>query len=1029
MSNPQAILLPKEIQAFEAPPCFSRSERERHFSLTTEARTFFKTLRNDTSRLNFVLQWGYFRARGRFFDPGSFRKQDVLYVIQTHYLRTLRGGKPPQLGSGATDSRHRKEILKLERWREMTDADWQLLEAHAHWQAEKRNGASELFLALTQFCWTKRWVIPSYAVLSRLVRRCSQSVEEKWLGLIADQLQPEQRKAILALLHQTGRNRSLLVEAKSVDQAIRTRNLQHNAKQLAAIKSLFMENLAVLEALDWNDQALSYYANWIVKATTHQVSQLRNPVKKCLYLLAFIKSQFYHRQDYAVDGVLKAFKTVWNAAKKQANEEALAERSRHAPALKAVVASQNEMTKVVVDAVRILEDPQLTDKEKIELARNRLLGGLGDQDDEFAGKVDLVSQYLDKEQANVRFYDLLEQKALPLIRKLNSTLKILVFDDTNVKPRLWQAIEALQQNKTLPTGFLTKPERAMVQKDDGTVRANLNKLLLFKHMVEALRGGDLNLLYSFTHRSLQSYEIPEAKWEKDKAEILATAGLTQYQDGVQHLKKLAEGLDATYVRVNDRFSAGENGYLKMNPNGRFRVITPPQESSTQQFVGELLAQAEEVVSIQQILDEIEQCYPFVHLLTHHSKRNVALQANPHTAFAGIMALGCNIGPRRMARLSRGIKETALVDMVTWRLSNDNLRKVNQHLVKAIGELPLGEVYKVEENKLYSSSDGKKVTVAVDSLLANYSFKYYGKDRGVAVYSFVDEKQRLFHSTVFSASDREAAYVLDGLLHNVTDINRIHATDTHGYTEVLFGATHFMDITFAPRIKQPGHQTLYCMRPKKYYQQQGYRILPSRPINRTLILDQWDGILRFMATIRLGHSSASQLFKRLNSYSRGHALYKALKEFGRIIKSQYLLTFFDVLTLRQRAQRQLNIVELSNKFHDAVFWARGKQFHVGTKEEQEKYTLCRSLLQNTVILWNYLTLSKELLALNADPEAQAGMLKAIRGGSVLTWRHVNFNGEYDFTKSPKGRSPFPLARIKALKLPPLGEDRPGRGGKD
>lgn len=66
---------------------------------------------------------------------------------------------------------------------------------------------------------------------------------------------------------------------------------------------------------------------------------------------------------------------------------------------------------------------------------------------------------------------------------------------------------------------------------------------------------------------------------------------------------------------------------------------------------------------------------------------------------------------------------------------------------------------------------------------------------------------------------------------------------------------------------------------------------------------------------------------------------------------------------------------------------------------------------------------------ADPEAQAEMLKAIRGGSVLTWRHLNFNGEDDFTKSPKGPSPFPLARIRALKLPPVREDGPGRGGKE
>ena len=43
-------------------------------------------------------------------------------------------------------------------------------------------------------------------------------------------------------------------------------------------------------------------------------------------------------------------------------------------------------------------------------------------------------------------------------------------------------------------------------------------------------------------------------------------------------------------------------------------------------------------------------------------------------------------------------------------------------------------------------------------------------------------------------------------------------------------------------------------------------------------------------------TASQIFKRLNSYSRQHPVYQALKEYGEIIKSIYLLRFFDSLEL-------------------------------------------------------------------------------------------------------------------------------------
>jgi Tn3 transposase DDE domain len=47
-------------------------------------------------------------------------------------------------------------------------------------------------------------------------------------------------------------------------------------------------------------------------------------------------------------------------------------------------------------------------------------------------------------------------------------------------------------------------------------------------------------------------------------------------------------------------------------------------------------------------------------------------------------------------------------------------------------------------------------VRVDSLNANHSFKYFGKEQGVSVYTFRDERDLLWHSLVFSAADRESA---------------------------------------------------------------------------------------------------------------------------------------------------------------------------------------------------------------------------------------------------------------------------------
>ena len=111
---------------------------------------------------------------------------------------------------------------------------------------------------------------------------------------------------------------------------------------------------------------------------------------------------------------------------------------------------------------------------------------------------------------------------------------------------------------------------------------------------------------------------------------------------------------------------------------------------------------------------------------------------------------------------------------------------------------------------------------------------------------------------------------------------------------------------------------------------GFKILPSKRINLKIILENWEEILRFIATIKLRETPASQLFRRLSSYSRQHPLYAALKEYGKIIKTLFLLKYIDDLELRQAIEKQLNKQESSNKFGKAVLHGSNREFLQGTK---------------------------------------------------------------------------------------------------
>ena len=172
-------------------------------------------------------------------------------------------------------------------------------------------------------------------------------------------------------------------------------------------------------------------------------------------------------------------------------------------------------------------------------------------------------------------------------------------------------------------------------------------------------------------------------------------------------------------------------------------------------------------------------------------------------------------------------------------------------------------------------------------------------------------------------------------------------------------------------------------------------MPDRCINPEPIHEQWDEVLRFIATIRLKVTTASQLFRRLNSYARQHPLYRALKAFGKIPKTLFILRYVDDLGFRQAIEKQLNKVEGSHKFAKAISFGHNHEFIQGAKEDQEIAEGCRRLIKNAIVCWNYLYLSRELAG-QADAERKADLIDAIRNGSIMTWEHINLHGEYDFS---------------------------------
>ena len=307
--------------------------------------------------------------------------------------------------------------------------------------------------------------------------------------------------------------------------------------------------------------------------------------------------------------------------------------------------------------------------------------------------------------------------------------------------------------------------------------------------------------------------------------------------------------------------------------------------------------------------------------------------------------------------------------VNWRFSLENIREANDRVLTMMNKMELPNIYRHHQNKLHTASDGQKFEVRTESLFASRSFKYFGQGQGISTYTFIDERHFLWYSTIMSASDRESTYVIDGLMCNDVVKSNIHSTDTHGYSEAIFGLTHMLGFSFAPRLKGLKNKQLYIFKHHKREERKEWKIIPDRYINEKILEQNWDDFLRLITTIKLKENTASDIFRRLNSYSNQHVLYQTIKSFGQIIKSLFILRYLDDVKLRQAIEKQLNKIELANRFTRAVAIGNPREFTQAEKEDQEIAESCNRLIKNSIICWNYLYLTHKLKKMRNNGEKE------------------------------------------------------------
>jgi TnpA family transposase len=277
-----------------------------------------------------------------------------------------------------------------------------------------------------------------------------------------------------------------------------------------------------------------------------------------------------------------------------------------------------------------------------------------------------------------------------------------------------------------------------------------------------------------------------------------------------------------------------------------------------------------------------------------------------------------------------------------------------------------------------------------------------------IHTHLSDHYASFYTDVISTTERQAPYVVDGLLYHETDLDiHEHYTDTHGYTDHVFAICHLLGFRFAPRIRRFSQNRLYTIQTMTAYPSL-HPFIGGR-IHLNLIEDNWDDILRLAASLRTGTVSASLILRKLGSYARQNRLAKALREVGRMERTLFSVDWIQITALRQRVNAGLLKGERRNSLARAVAVHRHGQFRDRSVDRLRYRASGLNLVTMAIALWNTVYLSHAVEDLR---DSGAEITDAhLRHLSPLTWAHIGLTGDYIWSPDQPTHldNPRPLKR--------------------
>ncbi len=945
-----------------------------YFTLSERDRVLVRGQRRDHNRLGFALQVCALRYLG--FVPAKLHSAPPAAV---GHLAEQLGVAPRCLAKygerSQTRTSHLQEVLVHLGFRKARPSDLKSLKTWLVDRSLEHDRPSLLFQLACEKLRTDKIVRPGLTCLERMVIAAQQQAQHETYRILTPLLSDDTKTLLDGLLVPDAcRGGTALTWPRRAAVSNTPKAILRNIEKLEFLKRVGVARWA-LDGLSPN--RLKRLAQ-IARRATGQALQRMPEERRYPLLVAFLRQSLVDIADETVD----QFDRCLAEAYARAGHDLEDFRSSVAQTTNETVRLFGELARVVLDPT--VRDAQLRHAIYRQIPATRLRKAVEESSRIVRPVEDSGFDFLRKRYGHLR-------------RFIPAFLGVFSFRSNLDSDPLLQPVDLLRRlskrrGRSLPRsadiGFVPPKWRSYVIDDQGRIDRAYFELCVLSELRAALRAGDVWLESSRRYSDPETYLIPRDRWTALRGEVCQQ--LQVPAEGAARLTQREAELEALLERVDpllDRDSEVrmENGNLIVT---QLEAEERPESAVIlEQLIDERLPQVE----LSELLVEVDGWTGFSGCFEHASGREPRSQDLTHHLYASILAQGCNLGLTRMAHICDHAYDR-LAWCSTWYLREETLRASVATVVNFQHRQPMSRHW---GGGTLSSSDGQRFPAAGKIRNATTLPRYFGYSKGVTFYTWTSDQFAQYGTKVIPTTVRDATYVLDEILDNETELPILeHTTDTAGYTEIVFALFALLGLRFSPRIRDLGDQQLYRLDRTRSYPNLEPRL--KARIRRDLILRRWDDLLRVAGSLKRGWVTASLLISRLQSYRRQPALTRTLQEYGRLIKTIFILRYLESEQLRRRIHTQINKGESLHSLREFLFFAHRGKIRRKQEEEQVHQAMCLNLLTNCVIAWNtvYMAAAIDRLRIDGHPVQESDLAHL----SPCRYEHINPYGKYTFEVS-------------------------------